>query len=174
MNGYGHDDLGRDTIDKVFAKVLGADKAAVRMQFVSGTHAIAASLFGVLRPGDNLLSVTGRPYESLEEVIGLRGHGQGSLIEFGINYEEAQEYYDGFLINARYTHSFTSKLSLRAKVQYSDFSNTWFIEPLLTYQPNAFSALYFGINDLLNTEDDMFSNLTESERQLFVKFQYLF
>ena len=97
-----------------------------------------------------------------------------SNFSVGINYEEAQEYYDGFLINARYTHSFTSKLSLRAKVQYSDFSNTWFIEPLLTYQPNAFSALYFGINDLLNTEDDMFSNLTESERQLFVKFQYLF
>ncbi len=97
-----------------------------------------------------------------------------SNFSVGINYEEAQEYYDGFIINARYTHSFTSKLSLRGKVQYSDFSNTWFIEPLLTYQPNAFSALYFGVNDLLNTEDSMFSNLTESERQLFIKFQYLF
>ena len=88
LTGYGHGDLGRDIIDKIFADVLEAEKAAVRVQFVSGTHAIASSLFGVLRPGDNFLSITGRPYESLEEVIGLRGNGQGSLLEFGINYEE--------------------------------------------------------------------------------------
>ena len=69
--GYGHVDLGRDTIDKIFADVLDAEKAAVRVQLVSGTHAIASSLFGVLRPGDNLLSITGRPYESLEEVTAI-------------------------------------------------------------------------------------------------------
>jgi len=95
-------------------------------------------------------------------------------VAIGAQYEDAKNYYDGFLINSWYTHSFTSKLSLRTKVQYSDFSHSWFIEPLLTYQPTAFSALYFGINELLSTEDSMFSNLTESERQLFVKFQYLF
>jgi len=72
LTGYGHGDLGRDIIDKIFADVLEAEKAAVRLQLVSGTHAITSSLFGVLRPGDDLLSVTGRPYESLEEVIGLR------------------------------------------------------------------------------------------------------
>ncbi|NBQ22268.1 MAG: aluminum resistance family protein, partial [Synechococcaceae bacterium WB6_3B_236] len=79
VSGYGHNDLGRDTLDRVFARVLGAEKAAVRLQFVSGTHAIAAALFGVLRPGDRLLSLTGRPYDTLEEVIGVRGQGQGSL-----------------------------------------------------------------------------------------------
>ena len=88
LTGYGHGDLGRDIIDKIFADVLEAEKAAVRLQLVSGTHAIASSLFGVLRPGDNLLSIIGRPYESLEEVIGLRGSGHGSLIDFGICYEE--------------------------------------------------------------------------------------
>ena len=88
LTGYGHGDLGRDIIDRIFADVLEAEKAAVRLQLVSGTHAIASSLFGVLRPGDNFLSITGRPYESLEEVIGLRGSGRGSLIEFGISYEE--------------------------------------------------------------------------------------
>ncbi len=88
LTGYGHGDLGRDTIDKIFADVLEAQKAAVRLQFVSGTHAIASALFGVLRPGDNFLSITGKPYESLEEVIGLRGRGNGSLIEFGTIYEE--------------------------------------------------------------------------------------
>ena len=88
LTGYGHGDLGREIIDKIFADVLQAEKAVVRLQLVSGTHAITAALFGVLRPGDNLLSVAGRPYESLEEVIGLRGNGQGSLIDFGINYQE--------------------------------------------------------------------------------------
>ncbi len=97
LTGYGHGDLGREKIDKIFADVLEAEKAVVRAQFVSGTHAIASSLFGVLRPGDNLLSITGRPYESLEEVIGLRGSGQGSLIDFGISYEEISLKSDGFI-----------------------------------------------------------------------------
>ncbi|MDZ8055021.1 MAG: aminotransferase class I/II-fold pyridoxal phosphate-dependent enzyme [Aulosira sp. ZfuVER01] len=88
VSGYGHDDLGRETLDKVFAEVMGAEAAAVRVQFVSGTHAIACALFGVLRPGDEMLAVVGSPYDTLEEVIGLRGQGQGSLIEFGINYRQ--------------------------------------------------------------------------------------
>ena len=88
LTGYGHGDQGREVLDRVFARVLGAEAAAVRLQFVSGTHAIAAALFGVLRPGDRLLSITGRPYDTLEEVIGLRGHGQGSLAEYGITYDE--------------------------------------------------------------------------------------
>jgi cystathionine beta-lyase family protein involved in aluminum resistance len=88
VSGYGHNDQGREALDRVFARVLGAERAAVRLQFVSGTHAIAAALYGVLRPGDRLLSITGRPYDTLEEVIGLRGQGQGSLAEFGITYDE--------------------------------------------------------------------------------------
>ena len=90
LTGYGHGDQGREVLDRVFARVLGAEKAAVRLQFVSGTHAIAAALFGVLRPGDRLLSITGRPYDTLEEVIGLRGMGQGSLAEFGVEYDEIE------------------------------------------------------------------------------------
>lgn len=88
VSGYGHDDLGRETLDKVFAQIVGAEAAAVRVQFVSGTHAIACALFGVLRPGDEMLAVAGAPYDTLEEVIGLRGHGQGSLAEFNIQYRE--------------------------------------------------------------------------------------
>ncbi len=88
VTGYGHDDQGREVIDRIFARVLGADKAAARLQFVSGTHAITSAMFGVLRPGDRLLSVTGSPYDTLEEVIGLRGSEQGSLMEFGVEYEE--------------------------------------------------------------------------------------
>ena len=88
VNGYGHDDMGRAVLDQVFADVMGAEAAAVRVQFVSGTHAIACALFGVLRPGDELLSVVGEPYDTLEEVIGLRGHAQGSLHDFGVSYRQ--------------------------------------------------------------------------------------
>ena len=94
-SGYGHGDLGRDLIDRVFAQAFDAESAAVRMQFVSGTHAITSALFGSLRPGDSLLSITGRPYETLEEVIGIRGSGNGSLIEFGVEYEEISVFYNG-------------------------------------------------------------------------------
>ncbi len=88
VTGYGHDDLGRQTLDRVFAEVMGAEAAAVRVQLVSGTHAIACCLFGVLRPGEEMLAVAGAPYDTLEEVIGLRGSGQGSLQEFGISYRQ--------------------------------------------------------------------------------------
>jgi cystathionine beta-lyase family protein involved in aluminum resistance len=95
VSGYGHGDLGREVLDRVFARVLQAEAAAVRLQFVSGTHAIAAALYGVLRPGDRLLALTGRPYDTLEEVIGIRGSGQGSLAEFGIVYDELDLLADG-------------------------------------------------------------------------------
>ena len=88
VSGYGHDDLGRQVLDQVFADIMGAEAAAVRVQFVSGTHAIACALFGVLRPGDEMLAVAGAPYDTLEEVIGLRGQGQGSLKDFGIQYRQ--------------------------------------------------------------------------------------
>ena len=97
VSGYGHDDLGRQTLDEVFAEVMGAEAAAVRVQFVSGTHAIACCLYGVLRPGDEMLAVVGTPYDTLEEVIGLRGKNQGSLIEFGIDYRELPLTKDGII-----------------------------------------------------------------------------
>ncbi len=95
LTGTAHGDLGREALDRVFARVVQAEAAAVRLQFVSGTHAIAAALFGALRPGDTMLSATGCPYETLEEVIGLRGKGQGSLQEFGVTYQEVPLTGDG-------------------------------------------------------------------------------
>ncbi|PSF36611.1 aluminum resistance family protein [Aphanothece hegewaldii CCALA 016] len=95
VSGYGHDDLGRETLDHVFAEIMGAESAAVRVQFVSGTHAIACALYGVLRPGDEMLAVAGSPYDTLEEVIGIRGTGQGSLADFGISYRQLELTPDG-------------------------------------------------------------------------------
>lgn len=97
--GYGYDDIGRDTLDKVYAEVFGAEDAIVRHSFVNGTHAIATCLFAVLRPGDTLVAVTGKPYDTLEEVIGIR-LSKGSLMEFGVNYRQvdlinSQVDYDG-------------------------------------------------------------------------------
>jgi len=95
VTGYGHSDLGREVLDQVFAEIMGAEAAAVRVQFVSGTHAIACALYGILRPGDELLAVAGAPYDTLEEVIGLRGNNQGSLAEFGISYRQLHLSEDG-------------------------------------------------------------------------------
>jgi len=90
VTGYGYNDLGRETLDSVLAQVFGAEAALVRVQLVSGTHAIACALYGILRPGDELLAVTGSPYDTLEEVIGLREDGQGSLLDFGITYRQIE------------------------------------------------------------------------------------
>lgn len=84
--GYGYDDHGRDTLEAVYADVFGGEAAIVRPQIISGTHAIATALFGVLRPGDELIYITGSPYDTLEEIVGVRGSGHGSLREFGISY----------------------------------------------------------------------------------------
>lgn len=89
--GYGHGDLGREALDKVMASIMGAEAAAVRIQYMSGTHAIASALYGCLRPGDELLAVAGSPYDTLEEVIGLRGTpGAGSLMELGVSYRKVE------------------------------------------------------------------------------------
>ena len=86
--GYGYDDMGRDALDKVFAQAMGAEDALVRHTFVSGTHALTVALFGILRTGDTMVAVTGKPYDTLEEVIGIRGEGNGSLKDYGINYKQ--------------------------------------------------------------------------------------
>ncbi|MBD1822237.1 methionine gamma-lyase family protein [Cyanobacteria bacterium FACHB-DQ100] len=97
VSGYGHDDLGREVLDRVFAEIVQAEAAIVRVQFVSGTHAIASALYGVLRPGDEMLCVAGAPYDTLEEVIGLRGHQQGSLKDLSVSYRQLELTPDGLI-----------------------------------------------------------------------------
>lgn len=95
-SGYGYDDRGRDTLDAVWADVMGAEAALVRHSIVSGTHALAIGLYGILRPGDVMYSVAGKPYDTLEEVIGLTGNaGDGSLRDFGVSYEQTDLCPDG-------------------------------------------------------------------------------
>ena len=87
-SGYGYDDLGREVLDKVYAQVFCTEAALVRIGFVNGTHALSAALFAMLKPGDTLLSVTGLPYDTLRNAIGIEGECHGSLKFYGINYKQ--------------------------------------------------------------------------------------
>ncbi|WP_409371978.1 methionine gamma-lyase family protein [Paenibacillus alginolyticus] len=93
--GYGYNDRGREVLDLVYADAMGAEAALVRPHFVSGTHTIGTALFGVLRPGEHLLYITGKPYDTLHKVIGKPGDGMGSLQDFGIAYSEVALTEDG-------------------------------------------------------------------------------
>lgn len=93
--GYGYNDIGRDVIENIFAEVLGGEDALVRSQFISGSHALTVALFAFLRPGDTMLSITGKPYDTLDEVIGIR-ENNSSLKSFGISYEQIDLVNDDF------------------------------------------------------------------------------
>ncbi len=93
--GYGYGDVGRDKIEKIFARILGAEDALVRNQFVSGSHALNVALFSVLRPGDTMLAISGEPYDTLKEVIGITPN-DSSLATFGVEYEQIDLIDDDF------------------------------------------------------------------------------
>ena len=95
--GYGYDDVGRDTLEKLFAEIFCAEAAIVRPQIASGTHALSMCLFGLLRPGDELMYASGGPYDTLEDVIGVRGCPPGSLKEMGVSYAQVEMTEDGKL-----------------------------------------------------------------------------
>lgn len=128
--GYGYDDLGRDTLDKVYAQAFGGQDAIVRHNFVNGTHALSTALFGVLRTGDTMLAMTGKPYDTLEEVIGIRGEkGKGSLKDFGINYVQAD------LINDKYpNYKKIEELSKNVKIAYIQRSRGYSLRPSLSIE----------------------------------------
>ena len=93
--GYGYGDIGRDTIENIFTEIFKAEDSLVRTQLISGTHALSTTLFGILRPGDILLSITGKPYDTLDEVIGIQ-ENKSSLISYGIKYEQIELIYNDF------------------------------------------------------------------------------
>jgi len=121
--GYGYDDIGRDTLEEVYAEVFGAEAGLVRPQIISGTHAISTALFGVLRPGDELLYITGKPYDTLEEIVGIRGSGIGSLKEYNISYRAVPLTEKGFpdyeaIRHAIHTH--TKVIGIQRSKGYSN------------------------------------------------------
>ena len=107
--GYGYDDPGRDAIERIYADVFHTEAALVRPTIVNGTHALAITLLGILRPGDELIYCTGAPYDTLEEVIGIRGEGNGSLRDYGISYKQVDLLSDGSIDLAGLKKAITPK-----------------------------------------------------------------
>lgn len=127
-SGYGYGDIGREVLDKVYAQVFGTEDALVRHNFVSGTHALSTALWGVLRKGDRLLSLTGTPYDTLEEVIGIRGEkGNGSLTDYGVEYDEVSLRPDGTPDYDQITQK-----AAGAKVAYIQRSRGYSLRPAFT------------------------------------------
>ena len=124
-NGYGYGDDGRDKLDAVFAQILGAEDALVRHNFVNGTHAITTALFGILRPGDTLLSVTGTPYDTVQGVIS--GEGIGSLKDFGVKYDEV-----ALLENGMPDYEAIARKAAGVKVAYIQRSRGYSLRPSFT------------------------------------------
>lgn len=119
--GYGYNDLGREVIEKIYSEVLKGEDALVRSQFISGTHALTVTLFALLRPNDTLLSITGKPYDTLEEVIGIVDNSS-SLKSYNINYEQIDLINDDFdydLIEKRLKESFIKLIEIQRSKGYS-------------------------------------------------------
>ena len=129
--GYGYDDFGRDALDRVYAFAFDAEDALVRHNFASGTHALTVALFGVLRPGDTMLSVTGMPYDTIRTAIGIEGSYPGSLKDFGIGFEMTELLPDGTLDYARIQSDIEQK---QPKMVYIQRSRGYSTRPTLTWR----------------------------------------
>ncbi len=157
--GYGYGDIGRETIDKVFAQVLGTEDALVRFNFVSGTHALSVALFGVLRTGDKIVSITGKPYDTLEEVIGLAGDkGNGSLMDYGVEYGQVDLKADGTPDYDRITEAVKG-----AKVAYIQRSRGYSLRPAFTVEDigNMIKAVKKGNPDAVVMVDNCYGEFVE-------------
>ncbi|WP_437125999.1 aminotransferase class I/II-fold pyridoxal phosphate-dependent enzyme [Neglectibacter caecimuris] len=129
--GYGYGDRGREVLDQVYADALGAEDALVRWNFVSGTHTLTVALFGLLRPGDKMLCLTGTPYDTIQGVIGMNGREEpGSLKEFGISYEQVELLLDGTPDYA----AIESAVSSSYKMVYIQRSRGYSLRPSLTVE----------------------------------------
>ena len=117
--GYGYDDFGRDALDRVYAFAFDAEDALVRHNFVSGTHALTVALFGMLRPNDTMLSVTGMPYDTIRSAIGIEGSYSGSLKDFNINFEMTELLPDGTLDYAQIQKDIEAKMPKMVYIQRS-------------------------------------------------------
>ncbi len=127
--GYGYDDRGRDTLERVFADAVGAEDSLIRHNFVSGTHTLSVVLFGVLRPGDTMLCLTGRPYDTIIGVLGIDGPSDGSLADFGINYEQVDLDKNGLPDKTEIKKRLSEK---SYKVAYIQRSRGYSLRPSLT------------------------------------------
>lgn len=157
--GYGYGDIGRETTDKVFAQVFRTEDALVRFNFVSGTHALSTALFGVLRTGDKIVSITGKPYDTLEEVIGIAGtKGNGSLMDYGVEYGQVDLSEDGTPDYNGITEAVKG-----AKVAYIQRSRGYSLRPAFTVNDIAkmIEAVKKGSPDAIIMVDNCYGEFVE-------------
>ncbi len=163
-SGYGYDDCGRETLDRIYARVFGAEAAIVRHSIACGTHALTIGLFALLRPGDVLLSVTGKPYDTLDEVIGITGKpGCGSLRDFGVDYEKVDLLpngtpdYDGIAAALK-------KYGDRVKVAFIQRSKGYMDRPTLTVkQIGEIAAFVKAHSDAAVMVDNCYGEFVEKQ-----------
>ncbi|MEG0770847.1 MAG: methionine gamma-lyase family protein [Clostridia bacterium] len=160
--GYGYDDYGRDAIENIYSEIFGGEDAIVRHSIVSGTHALAISLFGVLRPGDTMLSVTSKPYDTLEEVIGIKD-SCGSLKEFGVNYEQID-----FKNNDINYAEIKNKVNKDVKVVFIQRSKGYLNRPSLSvYEIGKISSFVKALNkDVVVIVDNCYGEFVEEYEPL--------
>ena len=159
--GYGYGDAGRDVLDKVTADIFGSEDALIRHSFASGTHTLSVMLFGILRPGDSVLCVTGTPYDTIHSVIGLNGDGMGSLKDFGVSFDIVELKEDGTVNLEEVEKKLHEK---EYKVVYIQRSRGYTLRPSLT------SPKIKEITDLVKKEcnaitmmDNCYGEFTEFE-----------
>lgn len=166
--GYGYDDKGRDALEQIYARVFGCESALVRQQITCGTHAIAIGLFGLLRPGDVMLSVTGKPYDTLDEVIGLSGEpGNGSLADFGVKYEQINMSQEGKLdlnaVKTRLTQGSVKMVFVQRSKGYAADRRT-----LSVAEIKELSDLVHSLSDAYVVVDNCYGEFTEPEEPVGV------
>ncbi len=164
--GYGYGDRGRDALDEVYAYVFDAEDALVRYNFVSGTHALTVALFGVLRPNDKMLCVTGTPYDTLRSAIGIEGNYPGSLLDFGIKYEEIALKNDGIVD----IETIKNKLDDTYKMVYIQRSRGYSLRPTLTCDDieNIVKAVREVNKDVIIMLDNCYGEFIEKKQPLSV------
>lgn len=160
--GYGYNDRGREKLEELFSNIFKTEDALVRHNFVSGTHTLTTALFGILRPGDSFLSVTGKPYDTLEDVIGSLDKNQGSLYNFGINFE----YVDFEKDKEKYFNSIKAKLSEKIfKMVYIQRSRGYSLRDSLSVsQIKDIVLLVKNINpDIIVMVDNCYGEFVENQ-----------
>lgn len=156
--GYGYGDAGRDKLDRIYADIFGAEDAIVRHTFTCGTHTLAVALFGVLRPGDTMLCVTGTPYDTIHSVIGISGEGMGSLKDFGVNYAQVDLGSDGRPDMA----AIEKALETNPKMVYIQRSRGYSLRPTLSVaEIGEIANLVHSKSDAVVMVDNCYGELVE-------------
>ena len=159
--GYGYGDRGRETLDKVFASAFGAEAALVRHSFACGTHTLGVALFGLLRPGDTMLSVTGQPYDTIHPVIGITGEGMGSLKDFGVKYEQVDLNADGEPDIPAITEAVKAK---QPKLVYIQRSRGYTLRPSLSVEKIAeIAKAVKSVSDSIVFVDNCYGEFIEKQ-----------